>query len=1090
MDAYSGFRLESDIKKGGNNGLNQADLTNTDVFYTKEEFKNFIKTSRIYGVNIVPEIDTPAHSLALTKVRPDLRHGTYGRDNDHLNLTSKYNESIGFVKDIFNEYMGNDLADPVFDKDTIVHVGADEYNANHEAYRQFADDMLEYVQDTGRQARIWGSLTISKGNTPVRSKDVQMNLWNFGYSNMDQMYEEGYDLINCNDGDYYIVPNAGYYLDYLDNKKLYNLPINSIGGVTIPAGDKQMIGGSFAVWNDMVDYLDNGVSEYDIYQRIQHAMPLFGAKLWGKGSMNLEEVLHTFDDTGSAPETNFNYEVESNGPAIANYPMDATKDISNNSYHLKDTNNASIEAIDYKNALLLNGGESYISSPLTTIGLGNDLRVKVKRTSSSKEEQILFESSYGSIKAVQKDTGCVGFSRENFNYSFNYELPINEWIELEFKNVLQKTELYVNGTLVDTLGDGEKVEGRPLLATMMIPFERVGSKTNAFIGYVDDFRLGKIDSYNSTMELDYLVWTTNKIFENKDTTQVRNLINQSKELFREFAPDATEIQTLTNQLQEIIKAEEFKKADYSRVDGYCSLIPEDLSIFTDSSVSKLNNVLNSIRRDLPISMQYIVDSYEKQLESAIHNLVMKEARNITYIDNKRLEATASSYQDASSSPSKVLDNDPNTMWHSKWTVVTMPHWIDIEIDTPEAVNALTYIPRQTGVNGTATKYEIHISDDGINYKKIKEGSLANNQEAKVIDFDPVTTKHVRLVYIQAVNNNGSASAIKLHSTNVVADVEGLKQVISKAEAIKNIGFTETSWNALQEKITESKNLANEINPDANDVEVAKRELQSQMLLLLLKEKADTSKLESLIAEVKAMDLSKYTDASVKLLTDALTEAESINMANTNQAEVDTIYDKLKNARENLVEKTHIDTSILEEIINHAKTMDFSKYTNNSVENLKKTLVEAEELLKNNPSQTDVNNMITKILDAISKLEINNPTNEVEKEKLKDLIALVEAIDKTKYTKETVQELELTLQTAKNVLDNSNDQLEINAAYEALLTAVGNLKQTPAASVTPDQRKTKQESTNTGDTTSIAIFIQLFGLSGLLLFNKKRAKREL
>ncbi len=60
MTAYSGFRLESDIKKGGKN---QADLTSTDVFYTKKAFRNFIKQSRMYGVNIVPEIDTPAHSL-------------------------------------------------------------------------------------------------------------------------------------------------------------------------------------------------------------------------------------------------------------------------------------------------------------------------------------------------------------------------------------------------------------------------------------------------------------------------------------------------------------------------------------------------------------------------------------------------------------------------------------------------------------------------------------------------------------------------------------------------------------------------------------------------------------------------------------------------------------------------------------------------------------------------------------------------------------------------------------------------------------------------------------------------------------------
>ena len=73
MTAYSGFRLESDIKKGGNGGKNKADLTSKDVFYTKDEFRNFIKESRTYGVNIIPEIDVPAHSLALTKVRPDLR---------------------------------------------------------------------------------------------------------------------------------------------------------------------------------------------------------------------------------------------------------------------------------------------------------------------------------------------------------------------------------------------------------------------------------------------------------------------------------------------------------------------------------------------------------------------------------------------------------------------------------------------------------------------------------------------------------------------------------------------------------------------------------------------------------------------------------------------------------------------------------------------------------------------------------------------------------------------------------------------------------------------------------------------------------
>ena len=151
------------------------------------------------------------------------------------------------------------------------------------------------------------------------------------------------------------------------------------------------------------------------------------------------------------------------------------------------------------------GDTSYATTSLDTVGLNNDLRVKVKRESSSEEEQILFESSYGSIKAVQKGTGKVGLSRENHDYSFDYELPVNPWVELEFKNRKEVIELYVNGRLVDIIGDDEQVNGRLLKATMMIPFERIGSKEHAFVGYVDDIRLGSQKTFASIMELDYLV---------------------------------------------------------------------------------------------------------------------------------------------------------------------------------------------------------------------------------------------------------------------------------------------------------------------------------------------------------------------------------------------------------------------------------------------------------------------------------------------------------------------------------------------------------------------------------------------------------
>ena len=125
MTAYEGFRLESDVKEGGNGGVNQADLTSADIFWTKDEMRSMIQETRKIGMNIVPEFDTSAHSLAFTKVRPDLRMGTYPRDIDHFNLSDKYDHSFEFVTDLWNEYMEGE--NPVFDQDTIVNIGTDEY---------------------------------------------------------------------------------------------------------------------------------------------------------------------------------------------------------------------------------------------------------------------------------------------------------------------------------------------------------------------------------------------------------------------------------------------------------------------------------------------------------------------------------------------------------------------------------------------------------------------------------------------------------------------------------------------------------------------------------------------------------------------------------------------------------------------------------------------------------------------------------------------------------------------------------------------------------------------------------------------------
>lgn len=516
FDAYSGFRLESDIKAGGNGGLNQADLTSKDVFYTKDQFRTFIQECRDMGVAVVPEFDTPAHSLALTKVRPDLamKDKSVARHWDHLDLDSMYDESLAFTQSIFNEYMNGD--DPVFDQNTTVNVGTDEYDGKYaENFRQYTDDMLKFIQDTGRDVRLWGSLSMRKGSTPVRSENVQMNIWNTSWANPNEMYKQDFDLINMVDGTLYMVPGAGYYNDYLNSQNIYNnWQPNNMGGTIIPAGDEQMLGSAYAIWNDMVDKKANGISEYDIYDRFEKALPAMSSKLWGDGQdLKYNELNEVVNSLGTAPNSNPRDVVTSKSDTVLNYDFNKSEivDKSGNEYNVVNKKNVATVAGKFSKGLELSGGESYIETPLADMGPNNSVSFWVKMDKDATGEQVLFESDKGSIKMSQKDTGKVGFSRIGYDYSFNYELPKDEWVKLEIKGYANKAELYVNGELVDTLAKNA-TGGK--YATLTLPLERIGSKTTSFKGIIDNLEISttgsqsddtdytKVDSSNFTVSTD------------------------------------------------------------------------------------------------------------------------------------------------------------------------------------------------------------------------------------------------------------------------------------------------------------------------------------------------------------------------------------------------------------------------------------------------------------------------------------------------------------------------------------------------------------------------------------------------------------
>ena len=136
-----------------------------------------------------------------------------------------------------------------------------------------------------------------------------------------------------------------------------------------------------------------------------------------------------------------------------------------------------------------------------------------------------------------------------------------------------------------------------------------------------------------------------------------------------------------------------------------------------------------------------------------------------------LTATAGDWQtgyEATEGPANlVLDGNVNTLWHTNWYGTSRDdHWIQFELSEDYVVDGLRYKPREgNSTNGNITKYDIQISDDGVNFRSVTSGSWEGNASWKMAAFSGVQAKFVRLVALDAMTDNSyvfaSAAEIRL-----------------------------------------------------------------------------------------------------------------------------------------------------------------------------------------------------------------------------------------------------------------------------------------------------------------------------------------
>ena len=404
MQTPSAFRLECDTYPG---------LAAKDGHYTKAEFRTLVKEAAAQFVDIIPEIDAPGHVLAFTQYKPSLASEKYGMD--HFDIFNP--EVYTFMDNLFKEYLSG--KDPVF-AGKYVHIGTDEYsNATQELkekFRAYTDRYLALIESYGKSPMVWGALSHADGTTPVRQKGVTMGLWSNDMADPVEMKRQGWKMISMTDWQTYIVPIADYYHDYLPLDNLYNTWTPRVfRNVTLEENDPCIVGGMFALWNDIYG---NGITVADMHDRIFPVLQVIADKTWTAALTTLPFDL--FEQKKG---------LLSEAPGVNE--MGRTK--------------APMSLNEVK------AGHN-LRLPVSEVGFGHrstftgDCKAEAKGT-------VLFYGPQSTFFLADPVTGRLGYQREDYLDTFNYTLPTEGEVELTIETTPAATTLYVNGVKRETLAE-------------------------------------------------------------------------------------------------------------------------------------------------------------------------------------------------------------------------------------------------------------------------------------------------------------------------------------------------------------------------------------------------------------------------------------------------------------------------------------------------------------------------------------------------------------------------------------------------------------------------------------------------------------
>ncbi|EIN08579.1 glycoside hydrolase [Punctularia strigosozonata HHB-11173 SS5] len=459
-EVYAGFRFQPE---NGSPVSGIVPSSKRNETWTREEFTAVQTTCAEHGVTIIPEIDTPGHSLVITQWKPDLMiQGT----PDNLNLS--YPDTIPTIKSLWDEFL------PWFSA-SEVSIGADEYDASlADDYINFVDDMSSYIHaQSGKRIRVWGTNEPSKIGLSV-STNITIQHWDFPGDDIPvALMDRGYDVINSEQTFLYLdgkTSDGGQFPQELNQTLMWTgapggggwapnvFSATNAGNNTTP-GNPRLRGAIMALWND---WGNNATTQLEIYYQLARSLAVFGEKTWaGSGIRSTELTQDEFDSiypilNSVAPGQNLNrVVVPKHGNVVYSY----------NLYQPHESLS-----------------ELPLNTSVASVGPPYNLTFRVKPTS---QDGILF-SGIDSLLRV----GNLTFEALGQRYSLRYTLPLHKWTTVTIRATREYTYAVIDGnedgklwwtTLMDIWGEYLAVGNMSFAA----PAQIIGPSFQGTIDLVD-----------------------------------------------------------------------------------------------------------------------------------------------------------------------------------------------------------------------------------------------------------------------------------------------------------------------------------------------------------------------------------------------------------------------------------------------------------------------------------------------------------------------------------------------------------------------------------------------------------------------------